>query len=66
MTAFDFANRQLPDYYPSMYLDGYSPQQILAAAHRAIQKQYLQRLEANADSSDDDFFVHIDSEVKLK
>ena len=25
LSVFDFYNRQLPDYYPSMYLDGYDP-----------------------------------------
>lgn len=27
-------NRKIPDYYPSMYLDGFTPEQIMYAAKR--------------------------------
>ena len=30
------SKQKIPDYYPSMYLDGYSPEQILDAAHRSF------------------------------
>ena len=41
MTPYDYFQRQTPDFYPSMYLDGYSPAQIMAAHH----SQMLQQLE---------------------
>ena len=31
----------LPDYYDTMYLDGFEPWQILEAAHRTLYKRYL-------------------------
>ena len=40
MNIFDFYSRQLPDYYPSMYLDGYTPDQIYASFHRMLRKQW--------------------------
>ena len=36
MTMMDYYNRKVPDYYPTMYKDGYSPEQILAAAHQKM------------------------------
>ena len=29
MTLSDYMNRQVPEYYDWMYLDGYTPEQIL-------------------------------------
>jgi starvation-inducible outer membrane lipoprotein len=36
----------LPDYYPSMYLDGYEPWQIMQAAHTTMIKQWKERAAA--------------------
>ena len=36
-------NKQIPDYYDGMYLDGYKPYEILESAHNAIIKQYTER-----------------------
>ena len=36
-------NRKIPDYYPTMYQDGYKPYEIVEAAHNSIIKQYLER-----------------------
>lgn len=32
--------KNLPDYYDTMYLDGYTPEQIMEAKHRSIRKEY--------------------------
>lgn len=29
MTLSDYWNNKLPDYYPTMYLDGYTPAQVM-------------------------------------
>ena len=39
-------DRQIPEYYPIMYLDGYTPEQILHAAHRKVYQDYMERKEA--------------------
>ena len=54
MTLSDYYNRQVPDYYPTMYLDGYTPQQILMA--KRIQMLQSQTVDE----------VKITSEVKIK
>ena len=36
MTLFDYYDRKIPDYYDTMYLDGYTPEQILYSAHRKM------------------------------
>ena len=33
--------KSLPDYYDTMYLDGYTPEQIMEAKHRSMRKKYL-------------------------
>ena len=43
MTLFEYYDRKIPDYYPTMYLDGYSPEQIIHAAHRKIRQEYEAR-----------------------
>ena len=47
-------NSKIPEYYPTMFLDGYTPQQILMAKRN----QMLQR---QTDSE-----IKITSEVKIK
>ena len=36
-------NRRIPDYYPTMYMDGYTPEQILHAAKRGIMQRHRER-----------------------
>ena len=38
----------LPDYYDTMYLDGFEPWQILEAAHRTLYKRYLAQKTASS------------------
>ncbi|MBQ3194087.1 MAG: hypothetical protein IJB59_11045 [Oscillospiraceae bacterium] len=33
---FEEHDKKIPDYYPTMYLDGYTPEQILHAARRGM------------------------------
>jgi hypothetical protein len=40
MTISDYWNSQLPDYYPTMHLDGYTPQQIIQALRNTERKKY--------------------------
>ena len=38
-------HKNLPEYYDSMYLDGYTPEQIMEAKHRSMRKEYQRRQE---------------------
>lgn len=37
---FEEYDRKIPDYYPTMYLDGYTPDQILHASKRGMMQMY--------------------------
>ena len=36
----DSYHKNLPEYYPFMYLDGYTPEQIMEAAHRTMLEKW--------------------------
>ena len=38
-------NRSIPDYYPTMSLDGFQPWEILEAAHNTMIKEHEARVE---------------------
>ena len=48
----------IPEYYPYMYLDGYTPTEIMIAAHRKIYADYQKRQQQPE--------LKITTEVKLK
>ena len=54
--------KNLPDYYPTMHLDGYTTEEILTAQRRTMAKKLAER-QAEADAVDE---VNITSEVKVK
>ena len=54
-------DRQIPEYYPTMYLDGYKPEQILHAAHRKVYQDYMERKETAQIPT-----LNIKSVVKIK
>ena len=68
MTLFDYYDSKIPDYYPTMYMDGYTPEQIMYAAHKKMQRMYeereaAKRAEAEANETPN---VKIISEVKIR
>ena len=58
--------RNVPDYYPTMYMDGYTPEQILYAHHKMMKQQFTNRLAAAATEAPESYTVKIKSEVKIK
>lgn len=68
MSLGDIYDRQIPDYYDTMYLDGYTPDQISYAMHRKMIREYearqaAKRAEAEANEIPN---VKIISEVKIR
>ena len=68
MTLISDFHKNVPEYYDSMYLDGYTPEQIMHAAHKKMQRMYedrkaAQRAEAEANEIHN---VKIISEVKIR
>ena len=45
MTMLEQFGRYIPDYYPTMYLDGYTPYEILQATSRKMYDDHLARKE---------------------
>ena len=60
MNAIDCLNRDVPDYYDTMYMDGYTPEQILMA-HRKMMREMLIEDE---EEQENDFSIV--SQVKIK
>ena len=53
MTMAEYYNRQIPEYYPTMYMDGYEPYQILHALRRKMIRDYEQREEAKRKAKEE-------------
>ena len=42
-------NRRIPDYYPTMYLDGFTPEEVMYAAKRQMYQQIQERKAMQTD-----------------
>ena len=62
MTLVDYYDRQIPEYYPTMYMDGYTPAQILHAVHRKMVREYLEREEKKRAEKETE--IQIEKQVK--
>lgn len=38
ISVFDLINDRIPEYYDTMYLDGYTPDEIMMAMHKKIRR----------------------------
>ena len=54
--------KEIPEYRDTMYLEGYSPHEILTAARKTIIQENETRAEKGAEAAP--LNVHIQSEVK--
>lgn len=61
MTLFEQFQRNIPDYYPTMYLDGYTPYEILQATSRKMYNDHLERQEEAIIPT-----IHFTTTVKIK
>ena len=43
MTVIDYHNRRIPEYYDTMYMDGYEPWEILEAVHKSMRRMLAER-----------------------
>ena len=59
-SMFDYLHRDIPDYYPTMYMDGYEPWQIQVAFDRQRNKEvaaYYQQKEAAKENEAQKVYV---------
>lgn len=61
MSLSDYYNRQIPEYYDTMYMDGYTPEQIMTAFRKKSHREREERTEENEMPN-----VKIISEVKVR
>ena len=68
MNLLNSFHGNVPEYYNAMYLDGYSPEQILHAAHKKMQRMYEEREAAKRAEAEVNEIpnVKIISEVKIR
>ena len=62
MNIEDYYYRKVPEYYDYMYLDGFTPDEIMYAARKKFNREYAERL-ARQNEIDS---IKITSEVKVK
>lgn len=65
MSLFDYYHRMVPEYYPTMYLDGYTPEQIVYAFKRKVRREWEQQRAARQEETEN-INLNITSEVKIK
>lgn len=66
MSLFDDYNKHIPEYYDWMYLDGFTPDEVMIAFHKKMQREESER-QAKLQAEQDMFKnVTIKSEVKIK
>ena len=61
MSLSDYYTRQIPEYYDTMYMDGYTPEQIMTAFRKKLNREREERREATEIPN-----VKIISEVKIR
>ena len=61
MTLFENIDRKIPDYYPTMYMDGYTPEEI----RFALRRKMLENIESQEEDKEPQT-VKVISEVKVR
>ena len=42
MSLIEKKKKKIPDYYPTMFLDGYKPYEILYALHKSMREDFIE------------------------
>ena len=61
MTIGDYNRKRIPEYYCTMYLDGYTPDEIMIALHKKMNRIFQERTQQPEETK-----VIIKSEVKIR
>lgn len=62
MTLYEYQTRKLPNYYHSMYLDGFTPEETLFAHRQSM----IRRLKGTQEVEEDFTEIKINSEMRMK
>ena len=68
MNYYDWYTRNIPEYYNTMYLDGYTPYEIIQAAHKSVMRRYEERkaMQEAMQIENEITEIKVTSEVKVK
>ena len=58
MSIFDYNKRKIPEYYKEMYLDGFTPAEILMSGKEALYREIQKRKEPQE--------IKLVTEIKIK
>lgn len=58
LSVEDYYTRHIPEYYDTMWMDGYTPTEIMHALHKTMRREQEERKKIDR--------IHITSEVKIK
>ena len=61
MTLYEQINRNIPEYQPTMYMDGYTPEEI----RFALRRKMLENIESQEEDKEPQT-VKVISEVKVR
>lgn len=62
MTLYEYQMRKVPESYHEMYLDGFTPEEILFAQRRSLMQSLAKEQSINYDFAE----IKIGSEVRVK
>ena len=62
MTTAEYWNQHIPEYYPTMYQDGYTPTEILAAMRKKVQQNVQEQRQNSSQLSN----IHFTAKVEMK
>ena len=63
MTIADYAYRKVPNYYKTMYLDGYTPQEIYSSFKKSLRSQVLP---TQTEEPIEDYSIDIKSTMEVR
>ena len=61
MSIVDRVTKKLPDYYPTMYMDGYEPHEIMNAFRKKMRADLEEQYNPESPTN-----IHITTEIKKK
>lgn len=61
MTIGDYNRKRIPEYYRTMYLNAYTPDEIMIAQHKKMNRIFQERTQQQEETK-----VIIKSEVKVR
>ncbi len=66
MSITNYHTRHIPEYYDTMYQDGFQPWEIMVANRKRMLRIYEEQKAIKEESESLDYTLHLKSEVRIK